>query len=376
MTKTMNPPIKFLIFFLLFLIAGTVVTLIYLSVISKGTIKPFTDEKGDILPDSIAEKNSVEINGVPQSMFIRGKSLDNPVLLFVHGGPGVPEYFLNEYYPIDLEEHFTVCWWEYRGSGLSYSPNLDPDTITTEQLADDTAAVAEYLCNRFAKEKVYLMGHSFGSFIGLKAAQMHPEQFYAYIGMAQINGYSLGGTEANTLTYEYMEKVFTERKDKASLRQLNACSVKHEDGTVSFKSDCFGKLDQLKHKSGCGTMHHMDSVITGIFFPQMNSRCYTLSEKINYWKGKKFMQSSAVYKDSQYAEVQKEVLHLDIPVYFFSGIYDYTCPHPLSRELYELLDAPKKEFYLFEHSAHSPLWEEPEKAIDILVNITSSVSAP
>lgn len=368
MTKNMNMPVKILILLVLFLIAIVAAAFIYLALISKGTIQPFTDENGNVLSNSIAEKSYVDINGVKQGMFIWGKNIENPVLLFVHGGPGVPEYFLNESYPTALEEHLTVCWWEYRGSGLSYSPDLNPDAITTEQLADDTAVVAEYLCDRFGKEKVYLMGHSFGSFIGIKAAEMHPEHFYAYIGMAQINGYALGGTEANTLTYEYMEKVFTERKDNASLRRLNACSVKNEDGTISFKQDCFDKLDQLKHKSGCGTMHDMDSVITGIFFPQMNSKCYTLKEKVNYWKGKAFMQSSAVSKDCADAKVQKEMLHLDIPVYFFSGVYDYTCPYPLSRELFDWIDAPKKEFYLFEDSAHSPLWEEPEKAINILVN--------
>jgi pimeloyl-ACP methyl ester carboxylesterase len=326
-----------------------VVFCIHLLLVSKGWIQPLTDA-----PNGIAEKATVEINGVPQGMFIRGKDCANPVLLFIHGGPGVPEFFLNEQYETDLENHFTVCWWEERGACLSYSRKLAPETITTQQLIDDTTAVSRYLCNRFGKQKIYLMAHSFGTYIGIRAAAAHPELYYAYIGMAQ---YVSGGRESKLLTCKYMQSVFKERGDYRALKRLAGCiSSGH---TIP---------DSLIHKAGCGTMHKMDSVITGIFFPQLNSRCYTAGEKIKYWKGKIFMQSCPVDAEFRNSSLTDTLETLSIPVYFLSGIYDYTCPWPLSKSYLETLDAPVKKFYLFKQSAHSPLWEEPEKTVGIMLN--------
>lgn len=97
---------------------------------SSEKITPFLDENGNVIKDSISEKTFVNINGVKQGMFIRGENVDNPVLLFVHGGPGMPEYFLTEKYKTDLEKHFTVCYWEQRGAGLSYSSKFSANDIT------------------------------------------------------------------------------------------------------------------------------------------------------------------------------------------------------------------------------------------------------
>ena len=279
----------------------------------------------------------------------------------------MPEYFLNETYQTDLEDHFTVCWWEARGAGLSYRDDLDAGSITVQQLVHDAISVSEYLSNRFATEKVYLMGHSFGTLIGIKAAAERPDLFSAYIGMAQAVGNELGGTVPNTLTYEYMFQIFSSRMDDNSLKKLDMWSVKNDDGTVSFNQNYLGQLDDLKHKAGCGTMHHMDSVITGIFLPQMNSKCYTLPEKIDYWRGKAFMGSTSVYQEFTSINLFEERLSFQIPVYFFSGIYDYTCPYPLVQNYYQTIDAPLKGFYTFDNSAHSPLWEEPDCAVEILV---------
>ena len=111
---------------------------------------------------------------------IRGKSVENPVLLFISGGPGVPQYWLNEYYDNKIEDYFTVCWWDYRGEGLSYDSELTTEDITLEQLEKDAVEVAEYLKERFGKEKIYLMAHSGGTMLGLRLAQNYPENFYCY----------------------------------------------------------------------------------------------------------------------------------------------------------------------------------------------------
>ena len=135
---------------------------------SHGKPTPFVDENGSPLAGSISEKVFVNINGVEQGMFIKSKDATHPVLLYLHGG--MPDTFLTQRYPTGLEDYFTVVWWEQRGSGISYSADIPPETMTLEQMISDTLEVTNYLRHRFGKEKIYLMGHSGGTFIGIQAA--------------------------------------------------------------------------------------------------------------------------------------------------------------------------------------------------------------
>jgi pimeloyl-ACP methyl ester carboxylesterase len=98
-------------------------------------------------------------------MFIQGENSSKPVLLFVHGGPGMPEYWLTQRYLFHLDELFTVAWWEQRGSGLSYEPGIPAKEMTSERFVADTLAVSNHLRDRSGTEKVYLMAHSWGSYI-------------------------------------------------------------------------------------------------------------------------------------------------------------------------------------------------------------------
>ena len=137
---------------------------------SPGTRKPIGDPAGGPLPGSVSEKIWVDINGVKQGMVVRGENERNPVLLWVHGGPGMPDYLLTEQYPTNLEDLFTVVWWDQRGTALSYDANIPPETMTIEQIISDTLAVTDYLRQRFNQEKIYLLGHSWGSLIAIQAA--------------------------------------------------------------------------------------------------------------------------------------------------------------------------------------------------------------
>ena len=141
---------------LIFMIVGFVT-------ISTGKIENYRDENGNVIENSIAEKITVEINGADNGLIIRGKDLDNPILLLVSSGPGTSDYFYNEAYPnMNLEDYYTVCYWDYRGMCLVYDPDMDPQTITTEQILADAKGVTDYLKERFGKEKIYIMGFSGG----------------------------------------------------------------------------------------------------------------------------------------------------------------------------------------------------------------------
>ena len=169
---------------------------------SPGKVSPYLDKNGNLIENSISEKIFVNINGVQQGMFIKGKDLSTPVLLYLHGG--LPEYFLTQRYPTGLEDYFTVVWWEQRGSGLSYSAGILPETMTLEQMISDTLEVTNYLRQRFGQDKIFLMGHSGGTFIGIQAAAQAPELYHAYIGVAQMSNQH----KSESLAYDYMVQQF------------------------------------------------------------------------------------------------------------------------------------------------------------------------
>jgi pimeloyl-ACP methyl ester carboxylesterase len=323
-----------------------------------GKPKPFVDQNGSLLSGSISEKVFVEINGVEQGMFIKSKDATNPVLLYLHGG--MPDYFLTERYPTGLEDNFTVVWWEQRGSGLSYSADIPPETMTLEQLISDTLEVTKYLRQRFGQKKIYIMGHSGGTFIGIQAAAQAPELYHAYIGVAQMSNQ----LKSEKLAYEYMLQQFKEDGNTGMVRKLEAAPVTMMGGTPA---GYVALRDPAMHSLGIGTTHDMDSVLTGIFLPSLQSRDYTFMEKVNMWRGKSSSGISIVWGNMMTTDLSIQVTELDLPVYFFEGIYDYTCSYMEAKAYFEKLHAPVKGFYTFEHSAHSPIFEEPEKMQKILL---------
>lgn len=329
---------------------------IYLLVISDGKQNQFLDNEGKRISGSISEKIFVNINGMEQGMFIKSMNEENPVLLFLHGGPGMPEYAIGKKYPTVLEKIFTVCYWEQRGTGLSY----DDNEITFEQLIADTLEITDYLSRRFGQEKIYLMAHSGGSFIGIQAVSRAPEKYHAYLAMAQITRQ----LESEKLAYTYMLEQFTRLGDKKMLKKLKSVPLLELDNMpASYKKI----RDEAMHKLGIGTTRKMKSVVKGVFLPIMLDSEYKISEKINIWRGKWSRNSSDLWNEIIATDLTKKITAIDIPVYFFEGIHDYTCSYELAKDYYMELQAPVKKFYTFNQSAHSPLFEEPHRIEEILI---------
>lgn len=324
---------------------------------SSGVPLPLTDADGHRLPASVSEKTYLDLNGVRQGMFLQGTDVKNPVLLYLHGG--MPEFFLTERYPTGLETVFTVAWWDRRGAGLSYDAQVPPEQVTLEQHVADILAVADYLRDRFDQEKVYLMAHSGGTFFGLQAVARAPERFHAYIGMSQM----VRQLESERLTYEYLVTRYRERGDLRMLRRLEAAPVTIRDGTPD---GYLSVRDKAMHRLGVGTMHDMHSVITGVFLPSMTSQQYTVGEKLRLWRGKFTTGVMPHWGQVLATDLSEQVPSVDIPLYFLHGVHDYTCSYPLAHDYYESVRAPVKGFYTFLQSAHSPVFEEPERTLRIL----------
>jgi pimeloyl-ACP methyl ester carboxylesterase len=323
---------------------------------SPGRPTPFLDDNGKRLPGSISEKIHVNINGVEQGMFIKGKDSSNPVLLYLHGG--MPDYFLTRDYPTGLDEYFTVVWWEQRGSGLSYSSEIPPESVNPDQLVSDTLSVTNYLRRRFGQQKVYLMGHSGGTFIGIQAAARAPELYSAYIGVAQMSNQF----ESEKLAHAYMLKRF---KDDGNAKMVRTLGEAPTINSVPLPDSYLSLRDSAMHSLGIGTTHDMKSIVTGLLLRSFENREYTLSEKIGMWRGKIFS-GSRLWNTQLSTDLTKTVTRLEIPVYFLHGVYDYTVSYPLAKSYYEQLDAPLKGFYTFTKSAHSPLFEEPTRMREMM----------
>jgi pimeloyl-ACP methyl ester carboxylesterase len=341
------------------ILLGVIVILLgMLLAVSPGKVKPFLDEKGRTLAGSIAEKIHVNINSVQQGMFIIGKNVGNPILLFVHGGTAMPEYFLTQNYPTSMEQYFTVCWWDRRNAGLSYSANAPPETWTLEQSIADTLEVANYLRSRFHKDKIYLMAHSGGSLIGIQAVARAPELFHAYIGVGQMS-YQL---QSEILSYKYMLKRYKEIGNTSMVKQLEAAAPTM---SVPLPAAYMKVRDSAMHDLGVGTTHDMKSVMTGVFLAFWLFREYTLSEKLALWRGK-FASDKILWDKMISTDLTKQIQKLELPVYFFHGKYDYTVSYPLAKAYLDELQVPIRGFYTFEHSAHSPMFEEPDRMKQII----------
>ena len=320
-------------------------------------MRPLLDSEGRPLPNSISEKIWVEINGSEQGMFIESENDANPVLLVVHGGPGMPDHFLTNRYPTGLEELFTVVWWEQRGTGLSYRSDIPAETMTVDQFVADTLAVTNYL-RPVSEKKIYLMGHSWGSFIGIQAAAQAPQLYDAYIGMAQMSNQ----LESERLAYEFMLERFRQEANTKMVRRLERARsllpAEHRTAILHCvtRNAQFGYRYDPRHE--VGDQRHFHPIVAG--------QRIQPAKKINLWRGRSFSRSFGLWDKVLRTNLSTVVPSLGIPVYFFHGRYDYTCSYDLARQYFGKLDAPLKGFYTFKHSAHSPVLEEAEKARSIL----------
>ena len=304
-------------------------------------------------------KIRVDVNGVRQSMVIRGEDRTNPVLLWVHGGPGMPDYFLTRRYPTGLEDLFTIVWWDQRGAGLSYDPRIPRDSMTIEQFVADTLTVTDFLRARFHREKIYLLGHSWGSFIAIQAAAQAPDRYHGYVGMAQM----VHQLESEKLAHDYMLATYRRRGDAGMVRRLEAAPVSLSGGTPE---DYLAIRDKAMHGLGIGTTHDMKSVITGIFLRSLLFPEYTAREKIGLWRGRAFSRSFGLWDQFIRVDLRQDLPRLNLPAYFLHGAFDLTCSYRLALDYFHKLDTPVKGFYRFADSAHSPILEEPSLARAIL----------
>ncbi|MFC0216267.1 alpha/beta fold hydrolase [Paenibacillus chartarius] len=324
----------------------------------KGATSPHKDQTGAPIPGSIAELMKVKIGGVDQWLLIRGEDLRNPVLLFVHGGPGQSNMYLSHLLDGELEKYFTIVNWDQRGAGKSVAAGkADPAAMRLEQLLQDAGEVIRYVLAKLNTEKLYVLGHSFGTILGMLITQRYPAFIRRYIGLCQ----SVGLQENLKASYAYIVREAERAGDSKTLRELAKIGP---PPFVSFAKGLW-KYSLLLQKYG-GKVHSKPG--GAVFRSIWTAPEYSLADRFRYIQGVMFSVKH-LYRELLAHDLQKAVQKVEVPVSFFLGTYDQATPSHQAAEYLKLLDAPHKELVWFEQSAHLPQFEEPQKYVQELVRL-------
>ena len=317
----------------------------------------FKDAKGDAVANSIALMEEVSIGGVNQSLLIRGKDKNNPILLFVHGGFGTPYSPMAHEFGRSWEEHFVVVHWDQRGGGKSYP--APAESITQNQLLSDTHELVLHLLKRFDREKIFLMGHSWGSYLGFLTAQRYPELFHAYIGTGQMVDF----IEQIRITYFWALDEAKVRKNEGALKELEEVGpppyINNEDVNIVWK-----------WMVNFGGMLYGEESLTPLIMAVLKSPEYSLYDVYKFVRGMSFY-SKALMKNSGedfWSPSIKTIKEMEVPVYFIMGQFDKNTHTQLAKAYFERLKAPKKEFFTLEDFGHFAFFKDPEVFSDILIN--------
>ncbi|MFD2569587.1 alpha/beta fold hydrolase [Spirosoma soli] len=327
----------------------------YIAWNSPGETSPILGSDNKPLPNSIAQLEAVQINGTTQWLLIRGHDRTKPVLLFLHGGPGLPELSLLSGH--ELEKQFVVVNWEQRGAGKSYSADVFNNDFTVNTFVDDAAEVSRLLARRFHQPKLFLMAHSWGTFLGILLVKKHPELFRAYFSISQI----ANQLEAEQISYDWVLQQAQQHEKTSQVRKLR------EQGRPPYPANAW--LDYLSWQRVL-VADYGGGMYRSNFYPLFIRSIllcpeYTLLDKIHYGFGA--METvRRLWPPVVDTDLFKVAPTLSVPYFLFQGIHDYQTPYPVASRYFNRVQAPQKRLFTFVNSAHSPIFEEPERFMQCL----------
>lgn len=327
---------------------------------------PMRDAEGQPVEGSIASLERVELNGSTQWITVRGRDATRPVLLFLAGGPGGSQLAAVRDQLSVLEDHFVVVGWDQPGSAKSYHAVPRKD-ITRERYIADGCALAEYLCDRFGQEKIYLLGESWGSALGIWMAQRQPELFHAFVGTGQMVSF----LDTEDYCYDLAMDIAQKRGDANVVQQLQS------QGRPPY----YGQGVAMKMASYLMYLFQVMSSNPDIApsthntFTDLAGAEYGLYDKLTYILGMTET-LGAVYQQLYDLDLREQASKLEVPVYFFIGRHDINAPTALAEDYYSVLSAPRKQFIWFERSGHSPWVDENELFAQTLVDVVLAETQP
>ncbi len=306
-----------------------------------------------VTPNGVQETFVATLGGAKQVVNVRGADRDNPILLFVHGGPGAVEMPFAWAFQRPWEDVFTVVQYDQRGAGRSYPLN-DPATLaptmTLDRYRDDAIELIELLQKRYGQRKVVLMGHSWGSFVGLAVALERPDLLHAYVGVGQ----GIDFREGEKLGMAWTRAKALAAGDRAAVAAIDALAPYPSSGPFTIEQADGWR----KYAMPYGSLLYNRPPATTLYFEQPRlSPEYTEADRQAWGKGSAFTVTTLWPRLADVSFAQARAI--DIPIVFLLGRHDYTVPSPVAAAWFAKARAPSKTLVWFEHSAHMPMVEEP-----------------
>lgn len=309
---------------------------------------------------SLTELKKIRIGDSLQWVMIRSENIDNPILLFIHGGPGTSQLTQMKNNTQPIEKYFTVVNWDQRGAGKSYSAIRDKSRMNIDQFVSDINELSEYLAKRFNRNKIILVGHSWGSVISMLAVSQRPELYSAYIGIGQMSNVM----ESEKISYEWTLQQAKLSNDVNAIKKLIDMGIPPYQGAWRKKfmaqRQILGKYGGEYYGSKIGAF---GSVIKNLVL----STEYTFVDRINFFRGI-FESVELLFPELMKVNLFEQAVELKVPVWFMLGRHDCEVPSVLSAKYFDFLKAPYKKLFWFENSSHLPNTEERELFNQLLVD--------
>jgi proline iminopeptidase len=321
-----------------------------------------------VTPEGVERLQKARIGGIDQWISVRGFDRRNPILLYIHGGPGFPAMPTSWYYQRGWEEYFTVVQWDQRGAGKTYVAN-DPAAVATTMTPDRMIADAEemigWLRREFGKEKIFVLGHSWGSYLGLKIALRHPEWLHAYIGMGQITD----AMESERRGWRFAMDRARQSSNQEAVRELQSIAG-YAQGSQPLKwKDVELQRKWLNFYGGAvrGRKRFDHEIVGTALAPE-----YGDADVESIWVASDFSEEALL--PTVLTADFSALTALKCPVILFNGRDDYNVSASLAAEWFERLKAPLKKLVWFERSAHDIVNEEPGKVLLSLVQVARPIA--
>lgn len=331
-----------------------------------GTTPAIVGSDGQPLQGSVAEITRTVIGGHNLSMMIRGDDATNPVLLFLAGGPGGAEFGAMRNHGQALEADFVVVTFDQRGTGSSYDQIEPTSTLTVQEAVNDVEGVTNYLRGRFGQDKVYLVGQSWGTTLGVLAVQQHPALFHAFVGVGQM----VSQRATDLIFYQDTLAWARNNGNAALVNELEAMGPPPWADYLNYSTVLAGYEQDVYPYD-----HSVNAEGEGQMTANLPVGEYGLLDTVNLARG--LSDSFALmYPQLQELDFRADVPSLDVPVYLIEGHYEPRGRADLAGQWFASLQAPTKQWIEFPTSGHRALWEQPELFQQVMTQTVVASTAP
>lgn len=302
----------------------------------------------------------ININNFRQNIMTISSDDSNPVLLIVHGGAGSTDRPLVKKYNSELAKYYTVVCWDQRGSGLSYTK----ENLTIDTMLNDLKSVVEFLRNKYHQDKIYIAGHSWGAYLGLRFSFIHPEYVKYYIGTGQ----GISSFADEIYKYNFVKEQAESRNDTEVIKKLVhfgepiKYTYSHDDKNAKQY------IGKMIHKYG-GYISDKNKFNTNKYL-NYYIKCY----KFNIIKVIKGMLKSSKTLNTEMNEKDSisRITELTVPILLISGEDDMICPVQATQNWFDNLKAPHKEFIKIKNAAHMVNFEQPNEWNKLVISLTKN----